>query len=403
MTATEFPPHVEMREESGTAGQRYIFTGSMIQVLQLLGRSLNFSFTVVPPPDGSFGTKLANGTETGMVGLVARKEVDVGVGPFGVTAERAEIIDYTVSIVSDSLRILGGQGRPEVDPWGFLLPLSPVVWAALLGSFLVVLVALFLLSFFSPEEFDFSIYFRMTLQKNTTMPPGRWWERLVLASWMLMMLVVTQSYSGNLMSLLAVRYIPQPFQTLRALLDSSSTTMIWEYNTAYVSYFRMSRSGIFLEVRESEQAGRIAYVLATEYQTMLDDRVRKGPFVYVGEDLTIKVLKAQDFSQTGRCDFYTSRERFMPFQYCMIGAKTSPLVPSISRRITWIKEFGLYEYWMKSLKINSTVCLYPPSKITVRSPLALSNVWGMFVICGVGYLMGLVALCFELIATRFHT
>ncbi|KAK3866902.1 hypothetical protein Pcinc_027594 [Petrolisthes cinctipes] len=55
---------------------------------------------------------------------------------------------------------------------------------------------------------------------------------------MLLTLVLTRSYSSNLMSLLAVRYIPQPFQTLSDLLDSSATTMIWEANTAYVQYYR---------------------------------------------------------------------------------------------------------------------------------------------------------------------
>ncbi|XP_069181512.1 probable glutamate receptor isoform X2 [Procambarus clarkii] len=402
LTTEEFPPHVEVRETG--LGHRYKFSGAMVQLLQLLGRSLNFSFTIVRPPDGSFGTKLANGTATGMTGMVGRKEVDLGLGPFGITAERAEIVDYTAPVVSDSLRILGGQGRPEVDPWGFLLPLSPEVWAALLGSLLVVLVALLLLaSFFSVGSPMLSIYFRMTIQKNTAVPAGRWWERLVLASWMLMMLVLMQSYSGNLMSLLAVRYIPQPFQTLRALLDSSSsTTMIWEYNTAYVNYFRTSKSGIFREVHQIDQAGHIMYLLATEYSTMLDHLVREGPYAFVGEGLTIKVLAGQDFSKTGRCDFYTSREAFMSFLYCMIGPKTSPLIPSISRRIRWMTEAGLYEFWMRSLNRNSTVCVHPPSKITVRTSLSLTNVWGMFVFCVVGDVVGLMVLGLELVATRLH-
>ncbi|MPC90949.1 hypothetical protein E2C01_085953 [Portunus trituberculatus] len=34
----------------------------------------------------------------------------------------------------------------------------------------------------------------------------------------------------------------------------------------------------------------------------------------------------------GSCDFYTSRESFMPFLYCMIGPKHSPLVQSVSKR-----------------------------------------------------------------------
>lgn len=43
--------------------------------------------------------------------------------------------------------------------------------------------------------------------------------------------------------------------------------------------------------------------------------------------------------------------------------------------ITWITEAGLYDYWMNSLSSNSTVCERPPTKITVRTPLSLGNVW----------------------------
>ncbi|KAK8377650.1 hypothetical protein O3P69_013947 [Scylla paramamosain] len=216
------------------------------------------------------------------------------------------------------------------------------------------------------------------------------------------MLVVTQSYTGNLMSLLAVRYIPQPFQTLRALLDDSATTMIWEYDTAYVNYFRTTEIGILKEVREMDAAGQVQYVLATEYPSMLRGEVRLGSHAFIGEDLTIKVLMAQHSSDplplAGSCDFYTSRESFMPFLYCMIGPKHSPLVQSVSKRITWITEAGLYDHWMDSLSLNSTVCERPPTKITVRTPLSLGNVWGMFAILVVGNAVSLLLFLVEVLA-----
>lgn len=61
---------------------------------------------------------------------------------------------------------------------------------------------------------------------------------------MIATLVIVRSYAGNLMSLLAVRHIPQPFQSLRAVLDDADTGMIWEANTAYVQYLNVS-AGIF--------------------------------------------------------------------------------------------------------------------------------------------------------------
>ncbi|XP_045101488.1 probable glutamate receptor [Portunus trituberculatus] len=400
LTAEEFPPHVVLQRRAASGGgTTLVFSGAMMSVLGVLAQSLNFSYEVVRAPDNSFGNRLANGTVTGMVGMVVRKEVDLGLGPFGFTAERTLIIDYTVPVVNDYLRILAGRGRPEVDPWGFMLPLAPMVWVGLVVALVVVMAIVLLLarcvSIYPPA---LAPYVRVLLQENSWLPALWGWERLVLGGWMLAMLVVTQSYTGNLMSLLAVRYIPQPFQTLRALLDDSATTMVWEYDTAYVSTFRTTEIGILREVREMDAAGQVQYVLATEYPSLLRGDVRFGSHAFIGEDLTAKVLMAQQFSETGSCDFYTSRESFMPFLYCMIGAKHSPLVQSVSKRITWITEAGLYDHWMNSLSSNSTVCERPPTKITVRTPLSLGNVWGMFAILVVGNAVSLLLFLVEVLA-----
>lgn len=95
------------------------------------------------------------------------QEVDLGLGPFGITAVRAEIVDYTTPVVSDSLRIMGGRGKPEVNPWGFLLPLTPLVWAVILAALVMVLATVLLLSScFSVETPMLSIYVRVLLQES---------------------------------------------------------------------------------------------------------------------------------------------------------------------------------------------------------------------------------------------
>ena len=64
----------------------------------------------------------------------------MGLGPFAVTTIRATAVDYTRTILVDYGRILGGSGRPEVDPWGFLLPFTPGVWVAFLAAMMAALV-----------------------------------------------------------------------------------------------------------------------------------------------------------------------------------------------------------------------------------------------------------------------
>ncbi|XP_071545438.1 uncharacterized protein [Panulirus ornatus] len=210
---------------------------------------------------------------------------------------------------------------------------------------------------------------------GNTRPPDFMWQRLVFASWMMMTLVLTRSYASNLMSYLAVRHIPQPYQTLREVLDDPSVTMIWEIGTSYVQYFRAVKSGIFREVADHDKEGLIKYVNTPEFYDNMDSLVREGDHVIITEDRYERVLMARDFSRKGRCEFYTSRERFLPFMSALVGPNDSPLVPVMSKRITSVTEAGLYDHWTETFMPNFTSCVHTPTKIAVNTSLSIHNLW----------------------------
>lgn len=66
-----------------------------------------------------------------------------------------------------------------------------------------------------------------------------WWRRLAVGGWMLASLVLVKSYAGNLMSVLAVRYTQQPYQSLEDVVRDPSVTMIWQTNTSNVQFIRV--------------------------------------------------------------------------------------------------------------------------------------------------------------------
>lgn len=68
------------------------------------------------------------------------QEVDLGAGPFILIPVRAEAFDYTQAIWNDQATIMSGLGGRKVDPWGFTLPLTPLVWAAILTTLGVLVV-----------------------------------------------------------------------------------------------------------------------------------------------------------------------------------------------------------------------------------------------------------------------
>ncbi|KAK8377611.1 hypothetical protein O3P69_013925 [Scylla paramamosain] len=382
-------------------------------------------YTIKRPPDGSWGVLLEDGSWTGMVGMVNRKiflrqEADMGLGPFAVTTIRATAVDYTHTILVDYGRILAGSGKPEVDPWGFLLPFTPGVWLAFLAAMATALAATAVLApctalrLVAPPSWlngRVLLYMRVALQQDASARGMRWWERLVLGAWMVLTLVLMRSYAGTLMSLLAVRQIPQPFQDLRRLLDDPDITMVWEAGSMYVQFLmcvlslgnpapQAITSGIFREVREAEFSGRLVFIKSTEYNSMLDQLVRRGTHAFVGEDLSGRVLMANDFSTSGQCDFYSSRARFLPYMFAMIGRRHSPLVPALSARIRAVTEAGLYDHWLDAAIPNDTSCTNAPTKVTVTSSLTLENLWGMFFLLGSGVAGAALLFAGELLAVR---
>ncbi|XP_071526982.1 glutamate receptor-like [Panulirus ornatus] len=411
VAAEEFLPHAGLVKEDDIVSPSQIFEGPMVHLLEIMANTMNFTYKYVRPPDGSWGNKMKNGSWTGMVGMVGRKEVDFGLGPFSARSPREEMVDFTRPVMLDDHRVIARRGRPEVDPWGFLLPLKPLVWVAILTTLLIVLAIVLLLSSYSGLTSNANTdkasnmvydYIRVLLQQDYSASLELWWERFLLASWMMMTLVLTRSYAGTLMSLLAVRHIPQPYQSIQDVLDDPSIIMIWESKSALVQYFRTAKTGVFREVGDSEKEGRIRFARGYEYYWSMDTLVRQGDHVIMAETLYGIVLQGQDFSNTGKCDFYMSGDVFLPFMMTMVGPKGSPLVPPMNWRIKWVTQTGLYYQWMEAVMPNVSYCKTAPSKIAVSTSLALSNVWGMFAVLLGGHTVSLLVLGLELLSVALR-
>nr|XP_053641796.1 uncharacterized protein LOC128695320 [Cherax quadricarinatus] len=316
------------------------------------------------------------------------KEADISIGPFSQTATRTEAVDFAWPLWMDSSGIVAALGRPEVDPWGFVLPLRPLVWVAILTAMLVMPSVIYLYSscvsttIYERNSWMSLTYgfIRILLQQDFSARPGLWWKRMLLAVWMMVTLVLTRSYAGNLMALLAVRYIPQPYQSLQDVVDDQQSVMIWQSQSVNTEQLREIKVGILYEVSKLADEGRILYRNLEEFPNLADTVVRKGHYVLFGIGILLRNLQARLFTRTGRCDFYSSSERILPFAASIVSQKDNPIVPAMQNRILALTESGIYERWYKTNIPNSTVCLQPPKKYTVQSPLSLTNLWGMFLI-----------------------
>ncbi|KAK4309439.1 hypothetical protein Pmani_018936 [Petrolisthes manimaculis] len=311
-------------------------------------------------------------------------EVDIALGLFDVTEARAQVVDFTFPVDIMYTRLIFSRGKPAVDPWGFLLPLAPLVWMGLLVALFIVLTVMIVLSYCLPVKdknnetghmIKAAKCIRVILQQDVAgVYDYWWWERVLLGTWMLSTLVLTRSYAGNLMSLLAIRYIPMPIQSLQDVIQSTSTIILQE-GTNQLQTLQAAETGIYSEVHDLEKVGRLKSYSASEMTTQLDSLVRSGEQVLVMVEVVGKIMMAQDFSSKGVCDFYLAREEFLASIGAMAGPKHSPLIAAINHRILEIRDAGLYDHWVSSYTPNYTTCLNQPTTVAIKSSLGLINVW----------------------------
>ena len=55
---------------------------------------MNFTYTVIVPPDGEYGVIQPDGRWSGMVKLLANQEVDIATADFAVSQERSTVITF---------------------------------------------------------------------------------------------------------------------------------------------------------------------------------------------------------------------------------------------------------------------------------------------------------------------
>ncbi|KAG7160344.1 Glutamate receptor-like 3 [Homarus americanus] len=380
VSGVEWKPHLDfVKAPDG----HLTVQGPVANLLNMVAASLNFTYSLVTPEDQAWGRKLPDGNWTGMVGQVFRQEADIALGPFAQSEERRQAVDYTQSFFFDGRTIIAGKGRPEIDPWSFMLPLQPPVWVALLVGLVVAWLSLVVMghnpkdssqltsaSHFMRTSHLLFQHLRIILRQDVSMNMTRGREMVLMGGG------VGGGDVGTLVSLLAVRHVPQPLQTIRDVLDATHITVVLEgANTIVPVTLAKIKTGELKELNDLKYFGRIKYKTPALFKKEVEPLVRRGDHVQIENTLTINSHIDSGFATTRRCDFYKGRQTFFITQHCLIGQKGNPIVAALSRRIRSVVEAGLYPYWLdKSLPAYHN-CRHSPSKITVREPLALDSFW----------------------------
>ncbi|MPC53972.1 hypothetical protein E2C01_047877 [Portunus trituberculatus] len=114
------------------------FRGIMMQVLAIIAERLNklllmpssmscVSMEYTAAANNFFGRRLDNGTWTGMMGMLKRKEVDMSGTPMTVSDERLIAMDPSVHLYMDIQTLIYKRPRIDSDLMGFVRPFTLLV------------------------------------------------------------------------------------------------------------------------------------------------------------------------------------------------------------------------------------------------------------------------------------
>lgn len=417
ITMVSWPTHVRLRLEDMNSAAvlagiptNFPIAGPMSYVLEILSTTLNFTYKQVVPPDVTFGVRLPNGNWSGMIRQVFEKEVDMALGPFQVIESRNQVVDFTTPFYFDTLSFMVARGSDKIDPWGFLMPFTANVWGAFFLCLLAICLAHFVFDLtqnpptrlahkFGGIVFD---YIRPPVNQTIRKKVKKNWNRPLVGSWTIMALLLNFCYVGNLQSMMALRYIPHPIQTVRDAIEASNRKLIIEYHTSYADILGRVPSGDLRKLDDQGKAGRYVNLKMRDFMSYYPLVKDKG-YIQIFDVTTSLLYFNEYFSKTGRCDFYIAKEKFIPTLHSMVNRKNSPLTPAINARIHRIVESGMYKYWVFKNSNNITACANPPMKVVQMDPIGIGSIWGLAVIWAAGMTIAAIALTGEMAVAWLST
>ena len=96
---------------------------------------MNFTYTVIVPPDGEYGVIQPDGRWSGMVKLLANQEVDIATADFAVSQERSTVITFASPIYETYFSLFI---KNPSETFNIMAYIEPMHWLAWVGMFVLL-------------------------------------------------------------------------------------------------------------------------------------------------------------------------------------------------------------------------------------------------------------------------
>ena len=314
--AQAWPPLLVI--EKNDRGQDTI-SGPVGDYLKYLSQARNCSFTIVTPPDEKWGHCNGPNNCTGVIGLVARNEVDFAINPFTQTTDRKMGVDFTRPLYDTYWGVVIPV-KSKSKMWNFINPFTPELWLLYIVSIPVCLIGMILIHFLCSGSFGVeatvSFVVRIALIDHNNSGRNleiakRYQQKLAIITMVLSFMVLTYSYSGNLTAMLTKPQLPSPIRTLNELLNQSEVPWVIDSDDFVVALMSAAPPGS-LTKKLYERSTKISLMDSTGATVCYTDELKEdGTHGAICSMEDFRALTANDFNITRKCNYYVVEQKFL--------------------------------------------------------------------------------------------
>ncbi|CAL4135189.1 unnamed protein product, partial [Meganyctiphanes norvegica] len=401
-----------MRIKEGEDGEMN-YSGIMFNVLEFLAEAMNFTYTMVRPPDGLWGVGFPNGSWNGQLGMVKRREVDLALGPFAFNWERHHFAcEFTQPVFIDYESVFVRRQRIESDLAGLIKPYTWQTWVCIGVIIPVMWTVLTLLNRWSLTEYyskneaqtrmGFSDSYLMwiirtlTMQSNPRLPRSDS-LRVVTGSWLIATIVIISLFSGTLTAMLTVPFVKVPIDSTTDLVEQNEIPWAVESGSFLYQILYLATSGIYKQIWDGHTH------LITDCYSFRHD-IRDGKYAAVCDKLTMKKVMSEDFSSSGECNYYMASEDFKSMPLALGFQHQHPLYAEANQQVLYMVATGLIDRWIQQETPNGTACLgnVESNLMQLLRPLSLPDYYGLFSLYAVCVVGTCITLFLEMAAFKFR-
>ncbi|XP_067672970.1 glutamate receptor ionotropic, delta-1-like [Haliotis asinina] len=382
---------------------RTVFTGFCIDILDELALRFNFNYTIVEPADRIWGAPINDkGDWNGIVGMVLRKELDFGAGPFTITSIRESVIDFTKPFMEDGAGII--TRRPDGESqkmFKMFTPFAPTVWGCIVLAIVVVSILLYLVNRYSPFaahkvllnvsqggsrakmmslKTTFWLIYGSYMEQGGEPHPNSISGRCILGFWWLFTILMASTYTANLAAFLTVTIAEKPINSLTELAAQNEMQPLVKYGSNLYSLFKDAESGVYKDVWE--KMGGSPEVKSNDEALRY---VRAGTMAYMTDRSQLEYILLHDCEQYSLAD-----EIFNTAGLGFVVPENAPFLEAFNYNIMKMQEAGLIDKWKQKWWPSSDKCS-GSERTSSATILGLDSLAGPFLIYA--SVVGVALLC----------